>query len=287
MVDYTPTTLRVSLGAFVDLCPDERLRDEKSSPSLKEELSALPIYLSDMDFNWLTPGCLCFQDVVDAVSAEAKWKVLLFMKWLTAYNKAFTSKPNFGTLQVLKGGIVNLNDGLRPNIAAGIHFYESYIFPKTLKNMGGRSGEKGGQTGCPAIEGVRELFLLGCFLEDVSDLDDIRSFVESQKECRGLFLQDNKLGSKACDDASRVLLSDVLFKILDIGHLLHVNISKNEDLISLKFRDSFFSRLPISSAKKLTFLEGLESLQWETLFEKHPHKDNIVQVVRQKHGIVL
>lgn len=258
--DYTvfkPINLRIKLSKLVDMCNDDRI---KHNELLKMELEHLPIYLSDMEFNWLEKGPLTNEDVINAIDQKLRWMCTLFLKDLKSKQKAFVSYLTFGKLNILEGGILNLGN---------YNFYR-YVQPLCEGNFD--------------YERVTSIYLHNNDIQDSKSLEKIYEVVSRCNNCHGLFLNRNKIGyNNQITETEREYISTILFNFLDLPQILLLDIRSN-GCVSHLFVNSFFSKLEIKHVRKLIFIEGLDKQQWEALFSSHPNKDEIIDHIRLTHN---
>ena len=257
---YKPTSLDINLSELIDRCTDVRV---PKCEALKQALSQMPIKLSDMGFNWLKPGPLEIDDVVQSLDPGLRIACTFFLKWLEANQSVFKSYM-FGAITVLEGGIVNLMYIIHRENSFPSFMSPEYFAQQTFD-----------------FDAVRELYLDTSMISTPTDLDYIASVIRKCKGCKGVFMRECYIGDRTGKDGEE--LANALFRILDIDHLNLLNIAGNR-IVSGAYRDTFFGKLELVHLSKLVFLENIDSVMWEVLFANNPNQD-AVQYVKNTHQL--
>jgi len=261
--NYKPTSLDINLSELVDKCTDERV---PKCEALKQALSQMPIKLSDMGFNWLKPGPLEIDDVVQSLDPGVRIACMFFLKWLEARQNVFKSYM-FGAVTVLEGGIVNLIYIIQRESETNS---PSFMPPRKFAQL-------------PFdYDSVSELYLDESMISSPKDLDYIATVIEKCKRCKGVFMRECYIGDRTGQDGEE--LANALFRILDIEHLVLLNITGNR-VVSGAYKSTFFSKLTLPQINKLVFLENLEGVMWEVLFDDNPMIQDAVQHVKYTHHL--
>jgi hypothetical protein len=216
-----------------------------------------------MGFNWLKPGPLEIEDVVQSIDPGLRIACMFFLKWLETNQSVFKSYM-FGAITVLKGGIVNL----------------MYIIHRTTSFPEFMSLEYFAQQTFD-FDSVRELYLDRSMISSPKDLGFIEHVIQKCKGCKGVFMRECYIGDRTGKDGEE--LANALFRILDIEHLNLLNITGNR-IVSGAYRDTFFSKLTLGQIAKLVFLENIDGVMWEVLFANNPNQD-VIQHVKYTHNL--